>query len=253
MRKQRTLPRRYVNLSSCEKAKDFAKEVRKLMIALEEDMKSYDVSTLFTSIPVDKVLMVMKDRLVKYNTLKNRTPVSREDHKIMELCLIFCFKTNTTYKFIMRPLVLRCHRSFATCIYRILSYIDDTHTVLVKTHALDFPDHLNSRDDDIKWTTEGEVTTRNEEVNIGTRTERALAFLDTWSVINEDVPIKTKVYRKQTHMDQYLNFNSNHPYLYNNSVYLIGPYCCIVIIMKTRYENLRNLQDTLFCFQANGA
>ena len=30
-------------------------------------------------------------------------------------------------------------------------------------------------------------------------------------MINEDVPIKTKVYRKETHMYKYVNFNSNHP------------------------------------------
>ena len=51
----------------------------------------------------------------------------------------------------------------------------------------------------------------NEEVNIGTRTEKALAFLDTLLVINEDGSIKTKVYCKETHMDQYLQFNINHP------------------------------------------
>ena len=57
------------------------------MIALEEEMRLYNVSTLFTSIPVDKALVVMKDRLVNYIILKNRTPLSREDHKTMELCL----------------------------------------------------------------------------------------------------------------------------------------------------------------------
>ena len=45
--------------------------------------------------------------------------------------------------------------------------------------------------------------TREVEVNIGTRTEQALAILDTWSVVNEDGQIRPKVYRKEMHMDQY--------------------------------------------------
>ena len=51
------------------------------------------------------------------------------------------------------------------------------HAVLVKTHAHDFTDHLNSIYDDIKCTTEGEVTIMhtqsNDEVNIGTKTNKA--------------------------------------------------------------------------------
>ena len=69
--------------------------------------------------------------------------------------------------------------------------------------------------------TEGEVTTHtlsNEEVNIGTRTERAMAFLDIWSVINGYSSIKTKVYCKGTHKDQYLNFDSSHPLEYKRGV-----------------------------------
>ena len=93
--------------------------------------------------------------------------------------------------------------------------------VFVKTRAQQFTDRLNSIDNDIKWTTEGEVTTHtharthahtlsNAEVNFDTRTERVLAFLDTWSVVYEDGSIKTKVYRKETHTDQYLHFSTNH-------------------------------------------
>ena len=41
--------------------------------------------------------------------------------------------------------------------------------------------------------------------------ERCLAFLDTVTVLDEERNIKTRVYRKNTHTDQYLNFMSNHP------------------------------------------
>ena len=59
-------------------------------------------------------------------------------------------------------------------------YVDDTHTVLLKPHVHEFIDHLNSINDNIKWTTEGDFinhTLGDEEENIVTRTERVLVFL----------------------------------------------------------------------------
>ena len=46
-------------------------------------------------------------------------------------------------------------------------------------------------DEDIKWTTEGEVVKEIEEVE--NQTERGLAFLDTLLVINEDGMIKARL------------------------------------------------------------
>ena len=90
-------------------------------------------------------------------------------------------------------------------------YVDDTYTVLKKDQSQEFTDYLNTVDDDIKWTTEGEVRTELVCEEEDRKVERTLAFLDTLSVLNEDGTIRTRVYRKETHTDQYLNFSSNHP------------------------------------------
>ena len=208
-------------------SKAFAEEVRTLQVAPDEELRSYDVSALFTSVPVDKALVLIHKKLEEDDTLKDRTPMAPKDVvTLLGLCL------NCTY-FLYRgqfyqqihgaamgspvsPIVCNLYmedfeqKAIATAAHPPTwwrRYVDDTHTKLKKAYAQEFTDHLNSIDDDIKWTTEGEVETHSEDNN----TERALAFLDTWSVINEDGTIKTRVYRKVTHTDQYLNFESNHP------------------------------------------
>ena len=82
-------------------------------------------------------------------------------------------------------------------------YVDDTCTIIKKAHAQEFTEYHNTVDPDIKWTMESEVETvvtedADEEI-VWDRVERALAFLDTWSVIFPDGLIKTKVFRKETH------------------------------------------------------
>ena len=42
------------------------------------------------------------------------------------------------------------------------------------------------------------------------KVERSLMFLDTWLVVEPDGSIRTKVFRKDTHTEKYLNFSSNH-------------------------------------------
>ena len=90
-------------------------------------------------------------------------------------------------------------------------YVDDTYTILKKEQAQAFTEYLNTIDDDIKWTTEGEVQQEIKVEDMDKEVERCLEFLDTLSVINDDGTIRTRVFRKATHTDQYLNLDSNHP------------------------------------------
>ena len=60
-----------------------------------ECLSSYDVSALFTSVPIDPALKIIKDLLVKDPTLKDRTVIGIDD---IILLLEFCLK-NTYFSF----------------------------------------------------------------------------------------------------------------------------------------------------------
>ena len=99
-------------------------------------------------------------------------------------------------------------------------YADDTGNILKCEYPEEFTESLNSIDpENIHWTSEGEGTNVIPTSNLGEiETERNLAFLDTETVIQEDNSIKTREYRKKTHTNRYLNFNSDHPLDHKKSV-----------------------------------
>ena len=121
--------------------------------------------------------------------------------------------------------------------------------MLRKDQAQSFTDYLNTVDEDIKWTTEGEVLKEVEVEGMENRMERGLAFLDTLSVINEDGTIKTRVYRKETHTDQYLNFQSNHPLEHKIGVVKTLAYRAKTVVSERedRRKELEHLRGALKC------
>ena len=68
---------------------DFVEQVKHINLASGECLSSYDVSALFTSVPVDPALKVIKDLLEKDPTLKERTALPVED---ITLLLEFCLR-----------------------------------------------------------------------------------------------------------------------------------------------------------------
>ena len=74
---------------------DFVEQVKQLPLAPGKCLSSYDVSALFTSVPVDPALKVIKDLLEKDPTLKDRTVLTVND--IIQL--LECFHKSTYFSF----------------------------------------------------------------------------------------------------------------------------------------------------------
>ena len=54
----------------------------------DEELRSYDVTALYTSVPIDKALTVIKHRLEEDSTFRNRTALSPQDCiKLLDICL----------------------------------------------------------------------------------------------------------------------------------------------------------------------
>ena len=83
--------------------------------------------------------------------------------------------------------------------------MDDTFVVIHEYDVESFTNHINSIDPHIKFTIEPVKDSH-------------LPFLDTEIILNEDATTDTRVYRKPTHTDQYLNWSSNHPLQHKMSV-----------------------------------
>ena len=87
-------------------SKEFAEYVKTLKVESEEELRSYDVPALFTSVPIDKAMDIIRKRLREDVTLPNSTPLSHDDvTSILEKSLkgrISSTEANTTSRSMWR-------------------------------------------------------------------------------------------------------------------------------------------------------
>ena len=100
----------------------------------------------------------------------------------------------------MEELERRALSSFsATVRSHWFRYVDDTWVKIQRRESEAFSAHLNKTDKYVKLT--------HKDIK-----ENSLAFLDCAVKMEEDRNLSIEVYRKPTHTDQYLGFDSHHPH-----------------------------------------
>ena len=77
-------------------------------------------------------------------------------------------------------------------------FVDDTFTIIESSYKNEFLEHINSIDKHIQFTAEDQ------------RSDGAMPFLDILVTPGEDGSFSTSVFRKPTHTDLYLQWDSHH-------------------------------------------
>ncbi|BHF63700.1 hypothetical protein SprV_0200669400 [Sparganum proliferum] len=198
----------------------FLEKLKGVSLHPNEVMVSFDVTSLFTSIPQDLAIETMELlRQSKYDETENRL-----GHAQVLQLLKFCLRTYFTFDgtiyeqvkgttmgspisgFIAEAVLQRLESLvFQHHIPKFWArYVDDTFVVTERDQVLTFQEQLNAVFPDIQFPMEEEENNR-------------LAFLDVLVCRKDCGGLRTKVFRKATNTMQVLNFNSNHPISHKRS------------------------------------
>ena len=179
---------------------------------------SYDVSALFTSVPIEPEINIIEKHLNEDKDLHCRTNMKTQ-HIIS---LLRFFLNNKYFSFqgrfyqqtegatmgspispivanlFMEDLEVQAIQTSSTPPALWKRFVDDTFTIIKKEDKNSFLDHLNSIHQNIKFTC--------EEV----RDDGSMPFLDILITPKEDGSLSTSVFRKPTHTDLYIQWDSHH-------------------------------------------
>ena len=198
---------------------DFIESIKGIHLGEDQCMVSYDVKALFTSVPTTKACIIIKQRLEEDTELNQRTSLSIDNIiSLLEFCI-----TSTYFSFQgkfyeqvegaamgspLSPIVANIYmENFEVEAIRSAPnppqfwkrYVDDTFTILQSSKKEEFLEYLNSIDQKIQFTAEDQ------------REDGAMPFLDILVSPGRDGSLSTSVYRKPTHTDLYLQWESHHP------------------------------------------
>ena len=200
-----------------QNSKGFQNSIKTSKIKPDECIMSYDVSTLFTLIPIEPTINIIEKHLKEDKDLYSRTNM-----KIQHIISILRFCLNNSYFSFQGRFYQQTGAAIGSPISPIVAnlfmedlevqaiqtssappalwkrFVDDTFTIIKKEDRNSLLQHLNSIHQNIKVTT--------EEV----RDDGSMPFLDILITPKEDSCLSTSVFRKPTHTDLYLQWDSHH-------------------------------------------
>ena len=196
---------------------DFVQQIKEVKLKKEESLVSYDVTALFTSVPIPPVLKIIEEKLEEDKDLPRTNMNTRHIIKLLEFCLrstYFVFQgqhfeqvEGAAMGSPLSPIVANIYmehfeaRALETAPHPPSlwkRYVDDTFVILETAYKEEFFQNLNGIEEKIQFTAE----------NI--RGDGSLPFLDTLVTVEEDGSLSTSIYRKPTHTNHYLQWDSHH-------------------------------------------
>ena len=199
-----------------ESTKDFISFLNEVNISKDHDMVSFDVSSLFTNVPLDYTIKLILDQV--YKKKKVKTKLKRDELKqLLELCtkeMHFTFDEKIYQQVdgvcmgsplgpvlanvFMVDLETKTAPRLNSCMPVWKRYVDDTFTFVKKNHIDEVVAALNAFHPNIKFTHETEES-------------KKIPFLDVLITRREDGNLDTSVYRKPTNNNVYIHWMSYGP------------------------------------------
>ena len=203
-------------------AKEFTNFISSQVVAEDEQIVSFDVVSLFTSIPVDLAIDIVQRKLGETTEWKALTSLTQA--QVLDL---LSFVLNNSYfssegtqyhqvfgcamgspvSAVIAELVMEEMEEKALASAPVKPrwwrrYVDDSNACLKSESIRVFHSHLNSINPHIQFTIEMPTTGAEGQT---------IAFLDTSNTVSASGQVEVGVYRKPTHTNKYLAFESHSP------------------------------------------